>query len=199
VKAPRYVALCLLWLALAGAGTWGLLSYENTPTRAGETIAAWPADSQIAHQPDRATLLMFLHPYCPCSRASIEELNRLLGQCQNSVSVNVLFVRPKGVADDWARTSLRRAAESIPGVRVSLDGNGKEARRFAAESSGYVVLYSPKGELLFSGGITGSRGHAGQNPGEDAVIALVNGRTLPLTHSHVYGCDLFGSDGNTDQ
>jgi hypothetical protein len=62
-----------------------------------------------------------------------------------------------------------------------------------------VVLYSPNGELLFSGGITGSRGHAGQNPGEDAVIALVNGRSLPLTHAHVYGCDLFDPAGNADQ
>ena len=199
MKAPRYLGLCLLWLSLAGAGTWGLLSYENTPGHAGKTIAVWPADSQIARSPDRATLLMFLHPYCPCSRASIEELNRLLGQCQNSVSVNVLFVRPQGVADDWAKTSLRKVAESIPGIHVTLDGDGKEARRFAAESSGYVVLYSPRGELLFSGGITGSRGHAGQNPGEDAVIALINGHSLPLTHANVYGCDLFDPDGNTDK
>lgn len=142
---------------------------------------------------------MFLHPYCPCSRASVEELNRLLGQCQNSVSVNVLFVRPKGVADDWANTPLRKVAESIPGVHVMLDGDGTEARQFGAESSGYTVLYSSRGDLLFSGGITGSRGHAGENPGEDAVIALINGHSLPLTHSHVYGCDLFDPNGNTDK
>ena len=199
MKAPRYIALCLLWLSLAGAGTWGLLNYENTPGHAGETGVAWPAESQIVRQPDRASLVMFLHPYCPCSRASIEELNRLLAQCQNSVSVNVLFVRPKGVSDDWAHTSLRRIAESIPGVHVALDENGTEAKRFGAISSGYVVLYSPKGELLFSGGVTGSRGHAGQNPGEDAVIAQVNGHSLPLTHSQVYGCDLFDPEGTTNK
>lgn len=175
------------------------MSYENAPGRAGETSAVWPADSSIARQSDRATLLMFLHPYCPCSRASIEELNRLLGQCQNPISVNVLFVRPKGVTDDWANTSLRKVAQSIPGVHVALDENGKEAKRFGAESSGYAVLYSAKGDLLFSGGITGSRGHEGQNPGEDAVIAMVNGRSMPLTHSHVYGCDLFDPEAKTDQ
>jgi len=175
------------------------MSYENKPGPAGETSTAWPTDSQITRQPDRATLLMFLHPYCPCSRASIEELNRLLGQCQNSVSVNVLFVRPNGVSDDWANTSLRKVAQSIPGVHVALDENGKEARRFGAESSGYVVLYNPKGELLFSGGITGTRGHEGQNAGEDAVIAMVNGRSMPLTHTHVYGCDLFDPEAKTDK
>jgi len=175
------------------------MSYENKPGPAGETTVAWPADSLITRQSDRANLLMFLHPYCPCSRASIEELNRLIGQCQNPISIHVLFVRPKGVSDDWANTSLRRVAQTIPGVQVTLDSDGKEARRFGAESSGYVVLYSPKGDLLFSGGITGSRGHEGQNPGEDAVIAMVNGRSLPLTHSQVFGCDLFDPEAKSDK
>jgi hypothetical protein len=172
------------------------MSYENAPARARQTVSSWPVDSQITHQQNRTTLVMFLHPYCPCSRASVEELNRLLGQCQNPVFANVLFIRPNGVSDDWANSHLRKVAESIPGVHVALDADGKEARRFGAESSGYVVLYSPRGELLFSGGITGSRGHAGQNPGEDAVIALVNGDSLPLTHAQVYGCDLFDPQGD---
>src|SRR6185503_7967552 len=118
---------------------------------------------------------------------------------QNSVSANVLFVRPNGVADDWANTPLRKVAQSIPGVHVALDPEGKEARQFGAESSGYVVLYNAKGQLLFSGGITGSRGHAGQNPGEDAVIAQINGHSLPLTHTHVFGCDLFDPEANPEK
>ena len=76
------------------------------------------------------------------------------------------------------------------------------ARRHTALAPNLPVTWfftAPSGELLFSGGITGSRGHAGQNSGEDAVIALVNGHSLPLTHSHVFGCDLFNPEGKTDQ
>jgi hypothetical protein len=141
-------------------------------------------------------MVMFLHPYCPCSRASLEELNRLLVQCRGTLSAHVLFVRPKGVSDDWAKTGLCKVAASIPGVQVGFDPNGDEANRFGAESSGCVVLYSPKGELLFSGGITGSRSHVGENPGEDAVIALANGEPAALNHTHVYGCTLLDNSEN---
>jgi hypothetical protein len=120
----------------------------------------------------------------------MEELNRLLARCQGVVSTHVLFIRPKGEPDDWTDTALRKNAESIPGVHVELDSEGQEARRFGAESSGYLVLYSPKGELLFSGGITASRGHAGENAGENAVINLANGHYVPLNHTKVYGCTL---------
>jgi hypothetical protein len=175
------------------------MNYENTPTSTGSTPAQWPVDSQVAHHAGQPTLLMFLHPYCPCSRASVEELNRLLVQCRDSVSINVLFVRPRGVSNDWTDTGLRKVAESIPGVHVALDSDGREASRFGAKSSGYVVLYNPKGNLVFSGGITGSRGHSGDNAGEDAVVSLVNGSDVPLKHTDVYGCDLFDRAENTNK
>ncbi len=166
------------------------MDYEGTPTPTGATPSLWPTNSRVAREVGHSTLLMFMHPHCPCSTASVEELNRLLGRCQGAVSTHVLFIRPKGEPDDWTDTSLRKNAESIPGVHVDLDLDGEEARRFGAESSGYVVLYGPKGELLFSGGITGSRGHVGENAGENAVIDLANGRYVSLNHTKVYGCTL---------
>jgi hypothetical protein len=190
VKALPRILLCLLWLLAATAGAWCLLSYENKPTTAGETPATWPVDSRIARQPGRATLVMFAHPHCPCSSASVGELNRLLVRCKDPAVVHVLFVRPKGVPDDWTETSLRKSAEAIPGAHVQIDPSGVEAARFGAESSGYVVLYSPDGRLLFSGGITGSRGHAGDNAGENVVVALLNGQKATLHKTPVFGCSL---------
>jgi hypothetical protein len=135
---------------------------------------------------------MFVHPHCPCTRASVAELNRLLTRRQGPVTVHVLFVLPKGVGDDWAETSLRKSAEALPGVKVELDRDGKEALRFGAESSGYVVLYSPDGRLLFSGGITSSRGHEGDNAGEDLVLAGMKGQPASVQHTPVFGCSLQG-------
>lgn len=182
----------MLWLLAAGAGAWGLIRYENTPTSAGETPSRWPAESRIERLAGHSSLVMFVHPHCPCSRASIAELNRLLSHRQGPATVDVLFIRPKGVSDDWTETSLRKSAEAIPGVKVALDPEGREARRFGAESSGYVVLYSPDGQLLFSGGITGSRGHEGDNAGENLVIAGLNGQAAGLQHTPVFGCSLQG-------
>jgi hypothetical protein len=45
--------------------------------------------------------------------------------------------------------------------------------------------------LIFSGGITGSRGHAGDNDGEQALLeALTHGGGARATAS-VFGCPLF--------
>jgi len=62
--------------------------------------------------------------------------------------------------------------------------------RVGAETSGYVLLYDRSGQLRFRGGITAGRGHAGDNAGEDAVVALVTGRPASRQQTPVYGCSL---------
>jgi hypothetical protein len=75
-------------------------------------------------------------------------------------------------------------------VKVVFDPDGVEARRFGAETSGHTQLFGTSGRLLFSGGITASRGHAGSNTGESAIIALVNNQTPARTQTLVFGCSL---------
>ena len=84
------------------------------------------------------------------------------------------------------------SAAAIPGVAAREDLDGAQARLFGAETSGFLVLYDPRGQLLFQGGITGSRGHAGDNAGEDAVALLLTGRAAGLRQTPVYGCSLLG-------
>ena len=122
----------------------------------------------------------------------MEELNRLLAQCRGQVAAQVMFFKPALVSNDWVRTDLWRSAAAIPGVSVQEDANGAQARLFGAETSGYVLLYDTQGQLLFKGGITGSRGHAGDNAGESTVSALLKGQVGSLQQTPVYGCSLLG-------
>jgi len=122
----------------------------------------------------------------------MEELNRILAQCSGKVVTHVLFFKPAGFPENWARTGLWPSAAAIPGVAVQEDRDGTQARLFGAETSGFVVLYDPLGRLLFKGGITGSRAHAGDNPGEDAVASLLTGHAAGLTQTPVFGCSLLG-------
>ena len=103
----------------------------------------------------------------------------------------VVFVRPRGVAADWEQTSLWAAAAAIPGVRVRCDEEGKLAQRFGVQTSGHVLLYDPEGHLLFSGGITRSRGQQGDSAGRRALLARLSGETRSLTTTAVFGCPLF--------
>jgi hypothetical protein len=189
---PFRIALCALWLAGIGAGFAVVLKYQNTEGRAGVTPQHWPAGTLIALDPDRDTLVMFAHPRCPCTRASLDELNRLLARTSGKVRPQVWFVRPAGLPAGWTETDLWRSAAALPGVTVREDAGGAQASLFGAETSGYVVLYDPRGRLLFKGGITGSRGHAGDNAGENAVVSLLIGGDAALSQTRVFGCSLLG-------
>src|SRR6185369_8337902 len=140
---------------------------------------------------DRATLVMLVHPRCPCSRVTIGELARLMTQTQDHLKAYALFVKPEGTSEDWEKTDLWRSAADIPGVEVVVD-DGKEARLFNAVTSGQTVVYDAEGRLLFSGGITGARGHSGDNPGRSAIVSLVNGGDENRSETAVFGCPLFG-------
>jgi hypothetical protein len=186
------MAAGLLWLGLVGAGFAVLLNYQTAIGAVGQTPSHWPAAAQVPLDASRPTLIMFAHPKCPCTRASLEELNRLLARSSGKVAAQVLFYKPAGFSEDWARTGLWPSAAAIPGVAAREDFDGAQARLFGAQTSGYLVLYDPRGQLLFHGGITGSRGHAGDNAGEDAVVLLLTGRAAGLRQTPVYGCSLLG-------
>ena len=171
------------------AGSWALMRYENTPGAVARTPDQWPVSTAIPRRPGETTLVLFAHPLCPCSRASMEELAQIVAQCRGRVTPHVLFLKPAGT--DWTSTFLTQAAAEIPDVHVLLDEGGREARRFAAQTSGQVVLYDAQGKLIFSGGITASRGHSGDNAGQSAIVSLLNAGTAKRDRTLVFGCSLF--------
>ena len=168
-----------------------LLRYENRPGRIGNVPAAWPAASRIHLADDRLTLVMLAHPRCPCTRASISELAKLTARVQNDIRAYVLFVTPSGSGPDWQDSALRQSAAEIPGVTVLSDTDGVEAQLFGAETSGHTLVFNTAGQLLFSGGITESRGHAGDNAGENAILTLVKNKAVEGDRTFVFGCSLF--------
>src|SRR5688572_29186809 len=141
--------LVLAWAAAVGAGIWMLWRYANGPGPSGAAAAAWPGGSSLRPDPARPTLLLFLHPLCPCSRASVEELDVLLARAKIRPAVKALFVRPPGLEPGQERQGLWSSAAKIPGVELAVDADGVEARRFRAETSGHVLLFAPDGSLRF--------------------------------------------------
>ena len=120
----------------------------------------------------------------------MHELAGLLAGLSHRIATTVVFTLPEGVAPHWEQGELWREALAIPGVHVVTDPNGREAGRFGVKGSGHVLLYQPAGQLVFSGGITPSRGHEGDNPGRSAIISRVLQGRSPVDHTPVYGCPL---------
>ena len=126
LSVPKRAGFCAIWLLLVGAGFVFILNYQNTAGGTGHAPRQWPSEARMALDPGHDTLLMFAHPRCPCTRASLEELNRLMAHAQGKVTARVLFFRPAAFPDDWARTDLWRSAAAIPGVAVQED-SGRSA------------------------------------------------------------------------
>ena len=179
----------VVWVVAVALGLRALMNYENAPGAVAEVPKAWPASHiQLAH--DRPTLVMLAHPHCPCTRASVGELAEVMARIDGKAVAYVLFSKPADSGTDWDDTGLLRTAAAIPGVTVVADPDGAGARRFGAETSGHTVLFAPDGRLLFSGGITQSRGHAGDNAGASAIVSLVHNGAAERPETFVFGCAL---------
>ncbi len=167
-----------------------LAQEEFTPVEVSLGMKSFPQSSAVRLVSNKLTLVFFAHPRCPCTRASLHELDGLLAEIQNRVCVTVVFTVPDGVPADWEQGGLWNLATNIPGLRVIKDQGGWEARQFDVEGSGHVLLYAPSGKLLFSGGITASRGHEGDNAGRSAIVSLIRSGHAPVSHTPVFGCSL---------
>jgi hypothetical protein len=182
----------VLWLALVAAGSAVLLNYGLTPGAAGAPPPRWPRSSALTLDRHEPTLVMVVHPRCPCSRASLDELLSLVTAARGRVKAYVLFVRPPGVEPGWEHSGLWRQAAAIPAVTVMSDDLGREATRFGAATSGQAMLYDRGGALEFSGGITAARGFYGDNAGASAIAAMLANAKARSGHAPVYGCPLLG-------
>jgi hypothetical protein len=104
--------------------------------------------------------------------------------------VRVLFFQPLAAVDNWTNGPSWELAAKIPGVKVEADPGGAEARRFGAQTSGFVVFYDALGKLVFRGGITSARGHMGDNAGSQAIISCALRGSSQLSQTPVFGCSL---------
>ena len=184
-----FALLALSWLGVVGLGIKTLTNYETGAGDPGAAPKNWPSQSRIQPSDDLATLVMVAHPQCPCTRASIDELAQAMARVQGKARAYVLFLKPKDAAKDWEKTALWHAAAAIPGVTVLTDPEGRETNLFNLKTSGHTLLFN-KGRLLFSGGITASRGHSGDNAGESAIVSLLNGGGSVRNQTLVFGCSL---------
>ncbi|HEX7833208.1 MAG TPA: hypothetical protein VF787_26365 [Thermoanaerobaculia bacterium] len=182
------IAIAAIWLIIAGAGAIALLARESRAADRGSTPSTWPASTKLEHATDKPTLLMFMHPNCPCTRASVTQLTRILAAAPRGLQPKVIFVARPAAEHDWRVDWLTSMTRDVPGSTYVLDAKSAEANRFGATTSGHVLLYSADGTLHFDGGVTLGRGHQGDN---DAAESLSRALALPENEpveTAVFGC-----------
>lgn len=185
----RYWLVVALWGAVILGGLGLLLGYSLTPGQAAASPSRWPTGVSLVRSNDKAQLVMVAHPYCPCTRASIAELSWIMTKLKGRVAATVLFFEDDSTTD-LKGTEHWASAARIDGVHVVADPEGRQAEAFGAFTSGQVYLYGTDGVLLFSGGITPSRAHQGDNVGRRRIVDLVTQGISDRDASAVYGCEL---------
>ena len=187
-------AALAVWLPTVAYGMSVLWRYSTTPGHPASPPVTWPLRISTERKPGMATLLMFAHPQCGCSKASLGELAIIMAHAHETVSAIVFFYVPRNQPLSWAHTDLWDTAKTIPGITAIEDTENDFASRFGAFTSGQTLVYDSHGRLIFNGGITASRGHSGDSYGRDAIIALLQNHDAPPADlpiiSPVFGCSL---------
>ena len=185
------IAILLAWSLAVGVGIVTMTDYAARPGATGDSPANFSVavDGDEAVRAGRPTLLVFAHPYCPCSRATFAELARLNEHANGTVNIKIFFYQPPDQSREWVESALWREAATIPGASVAA-ASDPDLAKFGALTSGQVILYDADHRLVFSGGITGARGHEGDNDGRAAIENFLAGNSIALSRTPVFGCAL---------
>lgn len=186
----------IFWVTSIAFAMKVLIDYSKIPGPEGTIVRQWPVHSSVQRDPSLPTLVMSVHSMCSCTRASIEELSRIMTVLQGKLIAHVLIVPLPGQTETELRDTFvwKRSAET-PGVFIHIDQEGLQTKQFGALVSGKVMVFDTQGKLSFHGGITDSRGHEGENAGRKQIISLildkVSGKGLVMKTTPVFGCLLF--------
>src|SRR5882757_1053287 len=145
-KAGVYSAV-FIWSAAVLAGYLWIINYGFATYQPADHFAQnqWPRGSSLTLAVERPTLLFFLHPQCPCTRATIRELEKVLTgqgltprQLPKLIAVATL---PLNASENWRKTDTIASALQLPNSSIIWDVDGTESSRFGAVTSGTVMLY----------------------------------------------------------
>lgn len=181
-----YLFISAFFLLLSLSGVAALSSYSSKPGLDSEAEVKWPQESKLSTKKE-FRLVMFIHPGCPCSKASLEELSKVQGP---NIETTIVILEDPMFKDMLQNNPLVKKAKSLKHANVVVDHMGHEAKLFGAKTSGATFLYQ-NSNLVFSGGVTVSRGHVGDSEGLRIIKDKLANKSSSSWLSRVYGCGLF--------
>ncbi len=197
-KARLRGVACLLATAVWSVGVVAGMGYlERYDQRAGPETVVLPQEelggelSPVRTDTDvHWQLKLFLHPHCPCSRASVAAWERLLEQLSGeAIEAEVVWVRPPEAAVGWEAGSLQERVQQMKGVRQWTDVGGVVASHYGVKTSGCLVIINKEGRVVYRGGLTVGRGRTNTFAVAESVARAIR-QCGDFPASPVYGCPL---------
>lgn len=180
------------WAVVCASVLWVLWTYSNVATAQEGPPVGWSPPPEIDRPNDRPTLILFAHPKCPCTRATMAAVERLQREAHAAFATRVVFFEPVDADPLWRRTDLWSRAGRLADAKSVADPGGVITAGAGVVVSGCVALLDPDGALLFWGGITPSRGHEGESIGLTAIRSILRGHEPGRHRAPIFGCDIIG-------
>ena len=76
------------WALLLTFGFGALWRYELSPGEQADAPRGWPGASAVVPPEGKPTVVMFAHPRCPCTRASLGELSKICATAGDRANVD---------------------------------------------------------------------------------------------------------------
>jgi hypothetical protein len=173
-----------LLVALVGFTLWAAREEQKASAKSRN----WPEGAPLTLDPARLTLLLFVHPQCRGTEATLQTLAHVMEHCAGHANVTIMLYEDPALLAHWKGSPIKSEAESIPGATVREDHLGEAASFFDVKTSGSALIFAPDGTLLYRGGITPGLGQVGD--GEVLQRWLLDGQGV--RHEPVFGAPLQG-------
>jgi len=169
--------LCFSGITLGAAPIEGIDIVTQTQVRVD------PARSK------KATVLCFLSAHCPCSSSHEPVLKELYSKFSGP---DFQFLGIHSNADENTKETLEHFKASGLPFSVIQDAKMKIADRFGALKTPHIFILSPKGEVLYSGGVDDSHVASASRKHYllDALESLKVGKKIETTSTRVLGCTI---------
>jgi hypothetical protein len=166
-----------------------LFAHAFLPSETRKTRRHWPAGSTLKRSAGRSHVVIFAHPGCPCTQATLTNLAELSERLSGRFDLSVVFVT-RGLDPRFvARAPVVHAAQQLRTALVTQD-DGRAAQSFGASVSGEVFAFDARGRSVFHGGLTAARGHVGDSDGLRQLEQALTGSSGSVVEAPVFGCRL---------
>jgi hypothetical protein len=181
------VALGAAW-SLAILWTCG--SLWDHAYRPAKNPTDFPAPFAADETTSSSRIVLFAHPFCPCTKATLSELEESLSRLPANVAVAVVFVTVGLPPAEVSASPLMAMARSLPHVTVKQDDAGHLACSYGATVSGETFFVDSRGRVLYHGGLTPARGHQGDATGQTLLEQVARGKREGPCAAPIFGCSL---------
>lgn len=133
----------------------------------------------------KALVFIFMSAKCPCSNSHVSEVKTL----QKKYSDFTFFIVHSNVDEEIEFSKKYFSSLELP-IKVLQDNEAKLADILKAYKTPHAFVISPKGEILYKGGVTNSNtaAKADKHYLADALEDIQNNISLKTSETKVLGC-----------